>query len=916
MAWLLRRSKDKDGKTGKKKKQGKAASLPFGAHMGEDGEQNEPPSPSRRSATLPASAANALSPGRRSAPTSASRAGSASTPDATSPNRQSQQQQRGRAQTAASPSSGSTSSAQSSAQVGAGGVSGTSDGRGLSAGSTSSSERARTPRSPRSAAELRSPAPPVPSEGEGDEPVAAPGGGGGVRRSEGGGGISTSRTASGANKGSLPSGDAISPKTPSTSTGGPAAETDTPAATPDSGHSTATASTQPTAESEAGGGGSSMSPTTHDQTIQTKVENSNGDNGLSTDDHAGTDTVPEAAAGGGGPPPPPPDVGEDTAAWQARLGVEFVHRRSSGVSAASGTSVASSSTTLMDELGVSFDSASASPSPEGLFVEGMALPLAPITTTTTAVAPGDEDGQRGDGDGNESDGNGSVAGSENGGRGTGAYIHVDGVSMASEDSDAEDVVAAVPLRRILRAGSVMGITKSDQNKQDLDTEISNLKTAFPSHAKDKRGHRLSAADSIAAYLTEKRLAANPFASELREYNLQVDMFKLCSESMLEQFVHFVIAEEDAAVAEVEARYENERSKIQRRLKAAEIAQAISPEPETSASGVDFDVGGGGRGRGTEGMTPTPATDAGQGGTAGPAVTALRGHDESNSVTPEAVTTEPATVPLSPASAAVHAALTGLKAEDHERGGGDDAGPAATTAGNTHDTTDSEDIIDLDADFDQTVCVTDMKAARAQYAPETTGKLPDIDADPAHADAVAQAAFSYADAASRHLDEDVDDDDDAADMTVRVTDMAAARAAYGGGGDATEGGSVGGNNEDGVDAAASPIEGGIQEMWDPETGQIIEKTLSPNSRLLRKNRPHTVWHKPGDASPLHSPTGASPVDKDDADGAEVDEDEDATPEPEDNDIIEEDIPEDIASNKKASGWVSDSNPKGGVRKGII
>ena len=88
------------------------------------------------------------------------------------------------------------------------------------------------------------------------------------------------------------------------------------------------------------------------------------------------------------------------------------------------------------------------------------------------------------------------------------------------------------------------------------------------------------------------------------------------------------------------------------------------------------------------------------------------------------------------------------------------------------------------------------------------------------------------------------------------------------------------------------------------------------QLLRKNRPHTVWHKPGDASPLHSPTGANPVDKDDADGAEVDEDEDATPEPEDNDIIEEDIPEDIASNKKASGWVSDSNPKGGVRKGII
>jgi hypothetical protein len=49
-------------------------------------------------------------------------------------------------------------------------------------------------------------------------------------------------------------------------------------------------------------------------------------------------------------------------------------------------------------------------------------------------------------------------------------------------------------------------------------------------------HRLSAADTIAMYLTEKRLAANPFAREVRDFEAQVGMFALCSESMLSQFM--------------------------------------------------------------------------------------------------------------------------------------------------------------------------------------------------------------------------------------------------------------------------------------------------------------------------------------------------------------------------------------------
>jgi hypothetical protein len=69
-----------------------------------------------------------------------------------------------------------------------------------------------------------------------------------------------------------------------------------------------------------------------------------------------------------------------------------------------------------------------------------------------------------------------------------------------------------------------------------------------------RGNRLSAAETISLYLTEKKVSANPFASEMLEFQSQVDMFKLCSESMLLQFKQYVGAEEEAALTSLEAGY--------------------------------------------------------------------------------------------------------------------------------------------------------------------------------------------------------------------------------------------------------------------------------------------------------------------------------------------------------------------------
>mmetsp|Transcript_8583 Transcript_8583/g.22142 ORF Transcript_8583/g.22142 Transcript_8583/m.22142 type:complete len:765 (+) Transcript_8583:133-2427(+) len=453
------------------------------------------------------------------------------------------------------------------------------------------------------------------------------------------------------------------------------------------------------------------------------------------------------------------------------------------------------------------------------------------------------------------------------------YLQVDGV-----ETDDESVLSppeateghSSPLRSILDGtmGS-LNIPSIHISEADLETQLAELEVAAvplrQKSGKAKEEIRLSAADTIALYLTEKKYENNPFGTEMREFDEQLTIFMLCTEPMLEQFKLYVDAEESAAVKRVEEKYNVERIKIMRLLRAAEIAAADSPvsTPISSPSVEESTT--------MQANGPLGVVDIMSLG--GREATAAKGQVNECSESGEPSPISPISVEDAIPNVASTPSTFDVPATDRD----EDVTPMQVVPSQTENAQDEY--------LDRTVRVEGLAAAMAIYGVDADADSEDDGAGSAQEEVAESGSPKLADAAlmtSKSQPPRASLASPEYSASVRVVDLDAVRQIYGMSPDR------GARADTPETAAATKRDSGKPdaEMWNAELGKVDFVQKGPPARR------QTVWVKPG--STEEAELMASVTEREG----------EATPTFEEGPSeveMEEDIPEEI-SPQKQPGWL--------------